>query len=101
MGRDGAVLMLCSLVMVVAFGGDDARALALPPDLPAAWSTPSAEGDPVAPAFIPPLSVPRAKPRYGLPGPDTLTVASNSGGELHGLEGADVLYGRAGPDHLY
>src|SRR4051795_4245202 len=73
---------------------------ALPADLPAAWALPSVAGLPVAPA-IPALPVPAGKPKFGLPGPDRMTVATALGGELHGIEGSDVLAGAAGPDRLY
>src|SRR4051794_41479274 len=73
---------------------------ALPTDLPTAWSLPSVEGLPVAPA-IPALPTPAGKPKYGLPGPDRMTVAATLGGELHGIEGSDALTGGAGPDRLY
>src|SRR4051794_41405674 len=73
---------------------------ALPADLPTSWAYPSVSGLPVAPV-IPALPVPAGKPKFGLPGPDRMSVATTLGGELHGIEGSDVLAGAAGPDRLY
>src|SRR3954451_8177718 len=73
---------------------------ALPADLPTAWALPSVAGLPVAPA-IPALPAPAGKPKFGLPGPDRMSIATVLGGELHGIEGSDVLAGAAGPDRLY
>ena len=73
---------------------------ALPADLPASWSLPSVAGLRVGPAIAPLPASPR-QARYGLPGPDRLTVTAAAGGELHGLEGSDTVVGAAGADRLF
>src|SRR3954462_11165144 len=73
---------------------------ALPADLPTSWAFPSVSGLPVGPA-IPALPVPAGKPKFGLPGPDRMSVPTTLGGELHGIEGSDALAGGPGPDRLY
>src|SRR3954462_3414643 len=73
---------------------------ALPAALPPSGGSPSVPGLPVAPA-IPALPVPAGKPKFGLPGPDRMRVTTTLGGELHGIEGSDKLFGGAGPDRLY
>src|SRR5215208_5488731 len=73
---------------------------ALPADLPVAWAQPSVARLRVGPV-IPALPTPAGKSKFGLPGPDSMRVATTLGGELHGIEGSDKLFGGAGPDRLY